>query len=528
MSSSKTPSKISKSRHTTPSKYASSALASNSHANITVDSFDTSYAKGDLTNPFITKKAPGSTNVSPRKSSHSVVRPPAAIGSGSSMNVNLRTIDGEWKDSANTSSGSSSKFSTGRNLDRFIPSRKPSGDVSIPSLAASANNSLNASMSEMSLGDTSTVSNHDSSAQHTRILSFAAAPPPPASHNPHGTAHLKLSRQYTAGSGRTNTGGTRGSTSTASVASKRRIPSIPDRVLDAPGFKDDYYLNLISWSSSNKVAIGLSELAYVWNADTGDVTSMGTEGEGLPEVCSVSWAGDGSFLAIGNDQGDVELWDADTGQRHKVQDLRGHRAEVCGLAWRGDGQFLASGGNDNVVNCWDGRVGQSVLTDAEGLPTAPPKWQKMNHTAAVKAIAWCPWQTSLLATGGGTSDQTIHFWSSTTGARLSSLPTSSQVTSLIWSNHSKEILATHGFPDKSMTLWSYPSLTKVQELQGAHDERILGSAVSPDGCTVVTGAADENLKFWKIWDAKSSYKAKCDDRDENGAVRSKHTSAMWR
>lgn len=45
-----------------------------------------------------------------------------------------------------------------------------------------------------------------------------------------------------------------------------------------------------------------------------------------------------------------------------------------------------------------------------------------------------------------------------------------------------------------MTLWSYPSLTKVQELQGAHDERILGSAVSPDGCTVVTGAADENLK----------------------------------
>lgn len=142
--------------------------------------------------------------------------------------------------------------------------------------------------------------------------------------------------------------------------------------------------------------------------------------------------------------------------------------------------------------------------------------------------------------------------SSTTGARLSSLPTSSQVTSLIWSNHTKEILATHGFPDKSMTLWSYPSLTKVQELQGAHDERILGSAVSPDGCTVVTGAADENLKvgsrsltiaaafalnlspcrhlvqFWKIWEAKSSYKAKSEDRDENGAVRTKHTSAMWR
>lgn len=164
-------------------------------------------------------------------------------------------------------------------LDRFIPARKPSMDA-IPSLAASANNSLNASMSEMSLGDTSTVSNHDSAGQHTRILSFAAAPPPPASHNPHGNAHLNLSRQYTPGNGRGThaPGGARGSASTAPVTNKRRIPSIPDRVLDAPGFKDDYYLNLISWSSSNKVAIGLSELAYVWNADTGDVTSMGTEG----------------------------------------------------------------------------------------------------------------------------------------------------------------------------------------------------------------------------------------------------------
>ncbi|KAJ9123880.1 hypothetical protein QFC22_000668 [Naganishia vaughanmartiniae] len=564
MAASRTPSKTSGSRHNTPSKQVASAFASNSHANITLDGFDTSFAKGDTS--FITRKPTGSTNVSPRKSAHTVGRITAPVSSSNGLNANLRGFDTDRKDTAHSSSNSG-KFATGRNLDRFIPSRKTSGDLSIPSLA---NSSLNISMSDLSLGDTSTLSNHDGSSQsHTRILSFAAAPPPPASHNPHANSHLNQSRQYTGGTRGGHAGGSRSAQSTGqpAVPNKRRIPAIPDRVLDAPGFKDDYYLNLVSWSSSNKVAIGLGELAYVWNADTGDVTCLGTEGDDQPQVCSVDWASDGSFLAIGNEDGAVELWDADTGQRvrkmeghqarvaalswngsvvssgckdgsihhhdvrvaqHKVQDLRGHRAEVCGLAWRGDGQFLASGGNDNVVNCWDGRIGQSVLKDAEGLPTAPPKWQKMNHTAAVKAIAWCPWQTSLLATGGGTSDQTIHFWSSTTGARLSSLPTSSQVTSLIWSNHSKEILATHGFPDKSMTLWSYPSLTKVQELQGAHDERILGSAVSPDGCTVVTGAADENLKFWKIWEARNSYKSKSEDRDENGAVRTKHTPSMWR
>ena len=44
-----------------------------------------------------------------------------------------------------------------------------------------------------------------------------------------------------------------------------------------------------------------------------------------PQVCSVDWASDGSFLAIGNEDGAVELWDADTGQR--VRKMEGH--QVC-------------------------------------------------------------------------------------------------------------------------------------------------------------------------------------------------------
>jgi WD40 repeat protein len=36
-------------------------------------------------------------------------------------------------------------------------------------------------------------------------------------------------------------------------------------------------------------------------------------------------------------------------------------------------------------------------------------------------------------------------------------------------------------------------MQKIYEFP-AHDERVLCSALSPDGCTVVTGACDENLK----------------------------------
>lgn len=44
-----------------------------------------------------------------------------------------------------------------------------------------------------------------------------------------------------------------------------------------------------------------------------------------------------------------------------------------------------------------------------------------------QALAWCPWQSSLLASGGGTADRNIRFWNANTGVCLSSVDTKSQV-----------------------------------------------------------------------------------------------------
>jgi hypothetical protein len=48
------------------------------------------------------------------------------------------------------------------------------------------------------------------------------------------------------------------------------------------------------------------------------------------------------------------------------------------------------------------------------------------HTAAVKALAWCPFQSNLLASGGGTADRCIKFWNAHTGALVNSIDTHSQ------------------------------------------------------------------------------------------------------
>ena len=47
--------------------------------------------------------------------------------------------------------------------------------------------------------------------------------------------------------------------------------------------------------------------------------------------------------------------------------------------------------------------------------------------AAVKAVAWCPWQSGVLASGGGTADRCIRTWNCNTGNLLNTVDTKSQV-----------------------------------------------------------------------------------------------------
>ena len=106
---------------------------------------------------------------------------------------------------------------------------------------------------------------------------------------------------------------------------------------------------------------------------------------------------------------------------------------------------------------------------------------------------------NLVATGGGREDTHIHFWNSSHGGKVKSVYTGSQVTSLLWSRHHKEIVSTHGYPKNQLTVWGYPALNRIVDIPG-HDSRILHSALSPDGQVVATAAADENLKFWRIFE----------------------------
>ena len=73
------------------------------------------------------------------------------------------------------------------------------------------------------------------------------------------------------------------------IKSVRRIPKEPFKVLDAPQLQDDFYLNLVDWSSTNILAVGLNGAVYIWSASNQNVQKL-CEVADDDAITSVAWA----------------------------------------------------------------------------------------------------------------------------------------------------------------------------------------------------------------------------------------------
>ncbi len=272
-----------------------------------------------------------------------------------------------------------------------------------------------------------------------------------------------------------------------------------------------------------------------------------------------------------NWQGDISL----------VSRISVHNQQICGLAWAPDGASFATGGNDNqcfffhtddvLPRCYrpggtgkpsDGQPRGSLFSDVADshlaltlstggqvrrrivseqfvrrITPGTESW-RWEHGAAVKAIAFCPWQDGLVATGGGSNDRCIHFFHTTSGAALATIFVSSQVTSLIWSTTRREIAVTFGFAhpghDIRIAVYSWPGCKQVAAIPWEGEHRALyGISCSKgprhgrkqalkrtdgskdedgnptgkrrdrtlnDGCIAVA-SSEETVKFYELWPA---------------------------
>ena len=328
----------------------------------------------------------------------------------------------------------------------------------------------------------------------------------------------------------------------------RKISIKPYKELPAPNLMDDFYLNLLDWSSKNQIAVGCTSSVILWNNnktqsetlftyDSAELNNLPNNESNSKYVSSLIWSEDGDKLAVGNSYGLVELYDINKKQlissykghscrvgvvswnRNIIssgskdysiitRDIRckdteesiirkfyGHQQEVCGLKWSFDGSQLASGGNDNNLMVWS-------------LHSNKPLMCNNDHIAAVKAIAWSPHQHNILASGGGTADRTIRFWNTNTFEQIYKIDTGSQVCNLVFSKSSNELVSTHGYSLNQINVWKLPNMQKIATLTG-HSFRVLYLSLSPDGQSIVTGAGDKTLKFWNIF---PPFKSNCNSK----------------
>lgn len=262
---------------------------------------------------------------------------------------------------------------------------------------------------------------------------------------------------------------------------------------------------------------------------------------------------DQELLLVGYDTGLVVAWLIEwPDARERVRDWHGgflmrarivvHTQQVCGIAWSPSGDFFATGGNDNICSLFSTKqvLEQPTMftVDVARSPNAFHVIQadSARHlwrlNAAVKAIAFCPWQPGLIAASGGSNDRCIHFYHTISGTCLAIIDCGAQITSLVWSKTRREIAATFGFaqPDHPIRLavYSWPECQQVVAIPWQDENRALFAVPYPGGPTVgsvaparskqrsrtaeegciVVASSDGCIRFHEVW---------CDARKATGS-----------
>ena len=305
-----------------------------------------------------------------------------------------------------------------------------------------------------------------------------------------------------------------------------KITRSPVRILDAPSLQNDFYLNILDYSSQNVIGLVLGDFVYLWSEGKSwplfNASSLGLS------PTSLSFNEDGRILAMGTNSGVVQTRDLRSNtdkpllsqKMHKnrvgvlswkndllfsgsksglicCKDVRmpmnknarvftSHVQEVCGLKCYFDGSLLASGCNDNKVLIWDIGSGKVV--------------HSFDHKAAVRALSWNPHRLGTLTTGGGTNDQTVYHWSTMTGQLVSKNQVGSQITGVFWCKHANYYVTTQGYSTNDIIVWDGEKNEKIATLDG-HSSRVIYAALAPNSSTLVTAAGPpcSTLKFWNVF-----------------------------
>ena len=300
------------------------------------------------------------------------------------------------------------------------------------------------------------------------------------------------------------------------------------------------------WPGESLWAAGGQNGVLLWNP---------TVGRQLPllsplSVRALAW-GPGGRLAIGDQDGQLQIWDA---QGRFIQQWKAHHLAVGALTWHGN--RLISGGQDGQIIFWEAGQPLKTLQTASVLSLAvggnrllsghddgrARLWSLEGEllrsleppAASVAALAYSP-DGRLLASGGwegevwlwnrqgrpvrwlteatleitalafspdgehlaaGSRDGLTRIYQTASGRLVQSLEAHGNGVGALAFAPNGRALATGG-RDRLIRVWDWAKGQKVLEFR-AHESHLTGLAWSPDGRTLYSSSADESLAWWGL------------------------------
>jgi WD40 repeat protein len=289
----------------------------------------------------------------------------------------------------------------------------------------------------------------------------------------------------------------------------------------------------LSWDiDGTRIAGGIGDAPYVWDAKTGEI--LHTFAEGPQSFSGIAWSPDGATIAVAGESGlnlynaksytvirtvpnvypfsivswspdghkisasnaiapgsvpdanSLQIFDALAG--NLLSTIQSKATQV--LSWSPDSTTLATspshysyGEGDSEINLWDVKTGKLLNAAWSQLPA---------HRHGIISLDWNPKDQRLLSAA---DDNTVRIWNQPRISEQSSrLPGhSGLIKTLAWSSDGSK-LASAG-EDRAVRVWDAATGKPLQTIQG-HRGRVVAVAWNNDGTKIASGAADEMLIVW--------------------------------
>lgn len=222
--------------------------------------------------------------------------------------------------------------------------------------------------------------------------------------------------------------------------------------------------------------------ARLWDSVTGQCLQVL---HGHASALRATFSPDGRLLATGSFDTTIRLWDAETGSCLDIIKDVDKLAEICTLAFAPNGRWLAIGCEKGSIWLYE-------------LATAQLRVLHQEHSVNIHAVLFSQDNHTLISSS---TDGKLCFWSVDSGELRQVVQAHQQQVRALALNGTETILAS-GSHDQTICLWELPAILVTSDASPrplrtltGHTGAVFSLVFHPNG-TLISGSQDETIRIW--------------------------------